>query len=540
MPQTSTAEAWSALQADAEAARGRSILSLYAAEPDRLERLTLEAAGLTLDLSKQSWSRAGVEAGVALARASGVEARRADLFAGAAINASEDRAVLHPALRAPPGGGFRAQGQPVSAEIDQVRGAIKAFADGVQAGTVVGATGKRLRSIVHIGIGGSDLGPRLLWEALKPLAAPIALRFAGNVDGSEIAAALEGLDPAETLVTVVSKTFTTQETMANAEAARAWLRAALGAGGDAHLLAVSANPEAVAAFGVSPDRLFAFRDWVGGRYSVWSAVGLSCAIALGSDVFEAFLEGGAAMDGHFLSAPLERNAPVLLALAQVFNRNGLGRAARAVIPYSQRLRMLPSFLQQLEMESNGKRVSATGRPLALATAPVVFGEPGTNAQHAFFQMLHQGTDVVPLEFIGVARNEEGPAGAHAKLLANLLAQAEALMIGRSEADVRAELAAKGLGPAAIAELAPQRVFPGDRPSSLIVMERLTPHALGALIALYEHKTLVEGVIWGINSFDQWGVELGKTLAGRILPELEGGARAAHDPSTSAWIERLKS
>jgi glucose-6-phosphate isomerase len=535
----SVEQAWSALKADAEAARERSILSLYAAEPDRLERLTLQAAGLTLDLSKQPWSKAGVDAGLALARASGVERKRADLFSGAAINASEGRAVQHPALRAPLGGDFLADGEPVSAEIDQVRGAIKAFADGVNNGAITGATGKRLRNIVHIGIGGSDLGPRLLWEALKPLDAPTTMRFVGNVDGSEIAAALQGLDPAETLVTVVSKTFTTQETMANAQAAREWLRAALGQGGDTHLLAVSANPLAVAAFGVAPQRLFAFRDWVGGRYSVWSAVGLSCAIALGSDVFEAFLAGGAAMDDHFLSAPLERNAPVMLGLAQVFNRNGMGRAARAVIPYSQRLRMLPSFLQQLEMESNGKRVSSGGKPLQHSTSPVVFGEPGANAQHAFFQMLHQGTDVVPLEFIGVARNDEGPQGAHAKLLSNLLAQAEALMIGRSEADVRAELEGRGLAPAAIDALVPQRVFPGNRPSSLIVMDRLTPQTLGALIALYEHKTLVEGAIWGINSFDQWGVELGKALAGRILPELEGGPRAAHDPSTDMWIERLK-
>jgi glucose-6-phosphate isomerase len=536
---SSAAEAWRALHADAQAARGRSILSLYAAEPDRLQRLTVTAAGLILDLSKQPWSLAGLGAGIALARARQVEARRADLFAGAAINASEDRAVLHPALRASPGAAFAAKGEPISGEVDAVRAAIRAFADGVRSGAITGATGKRLRSIVHIGIGGSDLGPRVVWEALKPLDAPIAQRFAANVDGSEIAAALEGLDPAETLVTVVSKTFTTQETMANASAARAWLRAALGEAGDRHLLAVSANPAAVAAFGVSPDRLFAFRDWVGGRYSVWSAVGLSCAIALGAEVFEAFLAGAAAMDRHFLEAPLESSAPVLLALAQVYNRNGLGRAARAVIPYAQRLRLLPAFLQQLEMESNGKRVSADGQLLDLATAPAVFGEPGTNAQHAFFQMLHQGVDVIPVEFIGVAHNDEGPPGAHAKLLSNLLAQAEALMIGRGEAEVRAELAARGLDGAAIDVLAPQRAFPGDRPSSLIVMPALTPEALGALIALYEHKTFVEGVIWGINSFDQWGVELGKALAGRILPELEGGPAQAHDPSTSAWIARLR-
>jgi glucose-6-phosphate isomerase len=380
----------------------------------------------------------------------------------------------------------------------------------------------------------------MMWEALRPLDPQIDLRFAANVDGSDIAAALQGLDPATTLITVVSKTFTTQETMANAQAARAWLRDALGPEGDAHLLAVSANPAAVAAFGVGEARLFAFRDWVGGRYSLWSAVGLSCAIALGAEAFDDFLAGAAAMDAHFLAAPLAQNAPVMLALAQIFNRNGLGRAARAVIPYSQRLRLLPSFLQQLEMESNGKRVTAQGQPVAHATALAVFGEPGTNAQHAFFQMLHQGTDVIPVEFIGMARNGEGPAGAHVKLLSNLLAQAEALMIGRSEAEVRAELADRGLDGAGIDILAPQRAFPGDRPSSLIMMDALTSRALGALIALYEHKTLVEGCIWGVNSFDQWGVELGKALAGRILPEMEGGARQPHDPSTAAWIERLKS
>jgi glucose-6-phosphate isomerase len=535
-----TADAWRALEADAAAAQSRSILSLFDAESGRLEGLTVEAAGLTVDLSKQPWSMAGFVAGVVLARLAGVEQKRTELFSGAAINTSEDRAVLHPALRAAAGADFWAKGEPVSAEVEEVRARIAAFADGVRTGEITGATGKPFTAIVHIGIGGSDLGPRLMWEALKPLQPRIDLRFVANVDGSEVAQALAGLDPATTLVTVVSKTFTTQETMANGRAARDWLRAALGPEGDRHLLAVSANPRAVAEFGVSEDRLFAFRDWVGGRYSLWSAVSLSCAIALGDDEFEGFLQGGAAMDAHFLKTPLERNAPVLLALAQVFNRNGMGRTARAVIPYSQRLRLLPSFLQQLEMESNGKRVAPQGQPAPRATAPVVFGEPGTNAQHAFFQMLHQGSDVVPVEFVGVAKNDEGPPGAHQKLLSNLLAQAEALMIGRSEQDVRAELVAKGLDAAAIAALAPQRAFPGDRPSTLIMLERLTPQALGSLIALYEHKVLVEGCLWEINSFDQWGVELGKALAGRILPELEGGPARRHDPSTEAWIERLKS
>jgi glucose-6-phosphate isomerase len=416
---------------------------------------------------------------------------------------------------------------------------MRAFADGVRSGAVAARDGRPFRALVHIGIGGSDLGPRLVWEALRPLDAPLELRFAANVDGAEIAAALQGLDPRETLVVTVSKTFTTQETLANATAARAWLGAALGEDVGAHLAAVSAAPQTAVAFGVPQDRVFAFRDWVGGRFSVWSAVGLSCAVGLGWEAFQSFLDGAAAMDAHFTQAPLERNAPVLLALTQLLNRNGLGRRARAVVPYAQRLRLLPAFLQQLEMESNGKRVTPDGRPVPRPTAPVVFGDAGTNGQHAFFQLLHQGVDVIPVEFVAAARSGEGPEGAHAKLLANLLAQGEALLIGRTEADVRAELAGRAMAAETIDALAPQRTFPGDRPSSLILMEALTPAALGALLALYEHKTFVEGVLWGINSFDQWGVELGKSLAGRILAEWQGGAAGAHDASTAALLARLR-
>ena len=532
-------EAWAAFDAAAAAEAGVRIAGLFAAEPDRLERLTLEAAGLTLDLSKQGWSAAGLNACLGLARAAGVEAMRARLFAGEAVNVSEGRAVLHPALRAPAGAAFAALGEPVSAAVDAGREAMRRFVDDVAEGRARGATGKPFRAVLHIGIGGSDLGPRLVWEALKPLDEPIALRFAANVDGAEIAAALAGLDPETTLVVVVSKTFTTQETLANARAARAWLAAQVSeAGAGAHFAAVSAAPDRAEAFGVAPERVFGFSDWVGGRFSVWSAVGLSCAIGLGWDRFEAFLQGAAAMDAHFLAAPLERNAPVLMALAQVWNRNGMGRGARAVVPYAQRLRLLPAFLQQLEMESNGKRVGRDGRPVARATAPVVFGDAGTNGQHAFFQLLHQGTEVIPVDFVAVARADEGPLGQQAMLLANVLAQAEALLVGRGEAEVRAELQAAGRDPATIEALAPQRTFPGDRPSTLIVMERLSPETLGALVALYEHKTFVEGVIWGINSFDQWGVELGKQLAARILGEWEDGQPLEHDPSTERWVERL--
>jgi glucose-6-phosphate isomerase len=531
--------AWARLKAAAAAGRAVRLVSLFDAEPDRMERLVLDAGGLHLDFSKQAWTAEGLDAALALAAASGVEVARERMFAGDAVNTSENRAVLHTALRAPEGSSYAVMGKAVSGQVDAMRRRLAAFAEGVRKGDIRGATGDPIRAVLHIGIGGSDLGPRLIWEALKPLGSEIELRFAANVDGSEIAAAVEGLDPRSTLVVVVSKTFTTQETMANAEAARAWLRASMGPAGDAHLVAVSAAPDKAEAFGVPAERVFAFWEWVGGRYSIWSAVGLSCAIGLGWAAFNEMLEGAADMDAHFRTAPLDRNAPVVMALAQVFNRDGLGRPIRAVCPYAQRLRLFPAFLQQLEMESNGKRVRRDGAPVAHGTAAAVFGDAGTNGQHAFYQHLHQGVDVIPVDFVLVARNDEGPAGSHAKLLANGIAQAEALMVGRSEADVRAELEGKGMEPEEIDRLAPQRTFPGDRPSTVVLMDKLSPRALGALIALYEHKTFVEGVIWGINSFDQWGVELGKALASKILPELEAGAKGRHDPSTLALIERLR-
>ena len=530
------AAAWSRLEA---AAPGPRIVELFAAEPDRLSVFTREAAGLRLDLSKQPWTEAAFAAALDLAHASGIEAARARLFAGETVNASEGRAAMHMALRAPAGAAYSAQGVPVMQEVEATRAQMTAFANQVRSGARKGATGKPFRAIVHIGIGGSDLGPRLIWEALRPLDSAIDLRFAANVDPSELAFALAGLDPAETLVVAVSKTFTTQETLTNAQSARAWLRAALGPKADSHLVAVSAAPDKAQAFGVPADQVFAFWDWVGGRYSLWSAVGLSCAVALGPEVFDALLAGGAAMDAHFRDAELTESLPVRLALAHIFNRNILGRPIRAVIPYAQRLRLFPPFLQQLEMESNGKRVTAEGRPVTHATAASVFGDAGTNGQHAFFQALHQGTDVVPVDFVAVAQPREGDPASHTKLLANVIAQAEALMVGRGADEVRAELEAKGASAAETRKLVPQRSFPGDRPSSFILMDRLTPERLGALIVLYEHKVFVEGVLWGINSFDQWGVELGKSLAARVLSELEGGKPGAHDPSTADLIARLK-
>jgi glucose-6-phosphate isomerase len=513
-------QAWTALKAAAEADARRRIVDLFDAEPDRLAHTTVEAADLYVDLSKQPWSSTGLAAALDLARAAKVEEARAAFLGGEAINTSEGRAVLHPALRAPDGANFRKGGEAVSPLVEESRAALKMFADGVESGKIAASDGRPFTAILHIGIGGSDLGPRMVWEALRPLAPRIALKFAANVDPSDIAFATAELDPARTLVVVVSKTFTTQETMANARAARAWLERALGDKAGSHLAAVSTNLEATAAFGIARERVFGFWDWVGGRYSVWSAVGLSLAAALGWDVFQGFLDGAAAMDAHFAATPLERNAPVLLALAHVYNRNGLGRPIRAVVPYAQRLAHFPAFLQQLEMESNGKRVTRDGQPVATATAASVFGDAGTNGQHAFFQLLHQGTDIIPVDFIAVAQPSEGPKAQQAMLLANVLAQAEALMTGADAPE-------------------PHRQFPGDRPSSLILLDALTPQAFGALVALYEHKTFVEGVIWDINSFDQWGVELGKTLAGRILGELTGGEALPHDPSTASLIARLK-
>lgn len=518
---TDLTAAWTALETAARKDGETRIVDHFAAEPDRLERLVVEACGLRLDLSKQPWSKAGLAAALDLAKAAGVEAARDRLFAGEAVNVTENRAALHMALRAPDGAQFKALGKPVSAEVEAVRGRMKAFAEAVRSGEIRGATGRPFETIVHIGIGGSDLGPRLVWKALKRLEPNIGVRFVGNVDPSDLAQAMAGLNAETTLVVVVSKAFTTQETMANATAARGWLHAFLGPDGDANLAAASTNLEACAAFGIPAERVFGFEDWVGGRYSVMSAVGLSCAIALGWDRFSSLQAGAAAMDDHFRSAPLDANAPVLLALAHVFNRNGLGRPVRVVEPYAERLGLLASYLQQLEMESNGKRVTLAGEPVTHATSTAVFGNAGTNDQHAFFQMLHQGTDVIPVDFVAVAQADEGPKPQQAILLANAIAQAEALMTGSANA----------------AE--PHRNFPGDRPSSFILMDRLTPKTLGALIALYEHKVFVEGVLWDIDSFDQWGVELGKTLATAVLGELQGGEAGVHDASTAALIERLK-
>ncbi|MFS0741343.1 glucose-6-phosphate isomerase [Brevundimonas sp. 3P9-tot-E] len=528
--------AWAELEAAARRDADARIQEQFTADPDRLTRLTLDVAGLHIDLSKQSWTQAGLKAALALARACEVEGRRAALFNGEEVNLTEGRAVLHPALRAPDGAAFHALGEPVSAEVEAVRAEMKAYAEALRSGNETGASGRPFKTVLHIGIGGSDLGPRLIWDALRPLDPAIDLRFVANIDPRDMAEALIGLDPETTLVIVVSKSFTTQETLLNAQAAKAWLAAALPAEGMAkHFIGVTAAPDKAAAFGCG--RTFAFRDWVGGRYSLWSAVSLSCVIGLGWDAFLGFLDGAVDLDRHFLEAPLERNAPVMLALAEIYNVDGLHRPARTVAPYAHALRRLPAFLQQLEMESNGKRVRCDGSPVGRQTCPIVFGEAGTNGQHAFFQQIHQGPQVVPSEFIIVASTNQRTL--ESPLWANALAQAQALMQGKTEAQARTELIASGASEDEADRLAPHKTFPGNRPSTAILMERLTPQTLGALIALYEHKTFVEGVLWDINSFDQWGVELGKVLAKALLKDVATGTPSADlDPSTADLLRRL--
>ncbi len=528
-------DAWSRLVSVAMHDREASIVDQFDKDPERLERLTVSAAGLYIDLSKQSWTRAGLLASLNLARARRVEECRDALFGGEAVNTTEGRAVLHPALRASEDKDFSALGVSITEEVQTQRRALKDFATGVRNGTICGATGKPIQAVVHIGIGGSDLGPRVVWEGLRTRFPTFQVRFVANIDPADRQEALAGLDPETTLVIVVSKTFTTLETIANAKAVRTWLEAGLPEGADIarQIVGVTATPEKAEEFGCG--QTFTFSDWVGGRFSLWSPVSLSVAIALGWDVFEQLLQGAEAMDEHFITAPLDRNGPVLMALAQIYNVDGLGRTARSVAPYAYVLRRFPAYLQQLEMESNGKRVTRDGHPIEHATCPVIFGEVGSNGQHAFFQQLHQGPQVVPTEFIVVRQtHDDGP---EQKLWANALAQSRALMVGQSTEAAYAEMLAAGHSEAEAARLAPHKTFPGNRPSTTIVMDRVNPFTLGALIALYEHKTFVEGVIWDVNSFDQWGVELGKAMASSVMSVAAGGADEL-DPSTLELLKRL--
>jgi glucose-6-phosphate isomerase len=515
------------------AASDTTILSLFD-DPGRAEAFSARADGLLFDYSKTHLDAEALAGLIALAETTGVAARREAMFSGAKINETEGRAVLHTALRAP-GGVVEVDGADVMPGVLETRARMEAFARAVRSGEIAGQGGA-YTDVVNIGIGGSDLGPAMATLALAPYHDGPRLHYVSNVDGAHIHDTLQGLDPERTLVIVASKTFTTIETMTNARTARDWMARVVAEPG-AQFAALSSATDKTADFGIDEARVFGFEDWVGGRYSLWGPIGLGLMLAIGPEDFAAFLAGGHAMDTHFRAAPFAENLPVLLALVGIWHNQVCGHATRAVLPYDQRLARLPAYLQQLEMESNGKRVAMDGSDLTEQSGPVVWGEPGTNGQHAFFQLIHQGTRVIPCEFLVAAKGHEPDlAHQHRLLLANCLAQSEALMRGRSLEEARARMAEKGLSGAELDRQARHRVFPGDRPSTTLIYARLTPFVLGQIIALYEHRVFVEGVILGINSFDQWGVELGKELALALEPVLSGAERGEDkDGSTRALV-----
>ena len=512
----------------------RPILSLFDADPNRAARFSAQFDGMLFDYSKTAMDAEIRTALMDLARAADLAGRREAMFTGEKINETEGRAVLHTALRAPDDAVILVDGQDVMPGIRQTRARMEAFADALRAGSITGQGGQ-ITDIVNIGIGGSDLGPAMAVLALAPYHDGPRCHFVSNVDGAHIADTLKGLDPARTLVIVASKTFTTIETMTNAATARDWMAASVADPGAQFVALSSATAKAVD-FGIAESRVFGFEDWVGGRYSLWGPIGLSLMLAVGPLHFRQMLDGAASMDAHFRKAPFEENLPVLLALTGIWHRQICGHASRAVLPYDQRLSRLPAYLQQLEMESNGKRVAMDGSDLTRPSGPVVWGEPGTNGQHAFYQLIHQGTDVVPCEFLIAAQGHEAHlAHQHRLLVANCLAQSEALLRGRSLDEARGLMAAKGLTGVELDRQARHWVFPGNRPSVTLAYDRLTPRRLGQIVALYEHRVFVEGVLLGINSFDQWGVELGKELATALQPLLDGGDASAKDGSTRALI-----
>ena len=531
---------WSALRQASEAVPTMS--AMFTADASRLAKHSVDAAGLVLDASKNRVDDATLAALFALARAADVEARRDAMYAGDRINVTEHRAVLHVALRASRDAKFAADGKDVMGDVHAVLDHMEAFSEQVRAGTWKGHDGRAITDVVHIGIGGSDLGPRFAEAALSSYRHErLAVHFVANVDAHALDDALRRLDAATTLFVIASKTFTTAETMMNARSARDWSLA----GGvpeaelHRHFVAVSTNAKDVAAFGIDTKNMFGFWDWVGGRYSLWSAIGLPIALSCGMARFRELLAGAAAMDEHFRTAPLEANMPVRLALMGILNADVLGARSVCIAPYHQHLELLPAHMQQVEMESNGKSVDLAGAPVASRTVPVIWGQPGTNAQHAYFQCLHQGTEWAPIDFIAVIDPSHAHLDHHRALLANCFAQSEALMRGKTMAEAKAELIAAGTDAAEADRLAPHKTFPGNRPSNTIVLQGLDPHALGALIALYEHKVMVQGAIWDVDSFDQWGVELGKVLAKSIVDELEQNGRGEHDASTTALIDRAR-
>ncbi|MCE3247687.1 MAG: glucose-6-phosphate isomerase [Geminicoccaceae bacterium] len=535
--------AWQALGRHAGAMASVHLRELFANDPERFACLSLRSDDLLLDFSKNRITDETLRLLLDLARQADVAGWRDRMFAGDRINTTEQRAVLHTALRNRSNRPVAVDGKDVMPAVNTVLAQMRDFSGRVREGAWRGHAGQTITDVVNLGIGGSDLGPLMVCEALRPYQrSDLRPHFVSNVDGAHLVHTLEGLDPARTLFVVASKTFTTQETMTNAASARAWLVERLGdeRAVGRHFVAVSTNAQAVAAFGIDPANMFVFWDWVGGRYSLWSAIGLPIALAVGFERFEELLAGGHAMDEHFRSAPLERNLPVILALLGVWYRNFLGAESHAVLPYDQHLHRLPAYLQQADMESNGKSVRRDGIPVDYATGPIIWGEPGTNGQHAFYQLVHQGTALIPADFLAAAESLTPLGDHHDKLLANFFAQPEALAFGKTALQAQAELERERLTGAALAALLPHKVFPGNRPSNAILYRRLDPATLGRLIALYEHKIFIQGVLWNINSFDQWGVELGKQLAKAILPELAHATPiASHDSSTNGLINHLK-
>ncbi len=540
MPSSTRLPAWHALREHHRAARTLSLRELLHGEAPRFETFSFQCGDILFDFSKHLVTEETLNLLVELALQCKLPAWIERLFGGDNINTTENRAALHTALRAQEA--VVLDGRNVVAEVEEMLNRMQRFCEEVWGGKRRGSTGRAFTDVVNIGIGGSDLGPAFVTEALAAHARPRPrVHFVSNVDGLHLAGALKGLAPETTLIIVASKTFTTLETLANARSARAWLAAKLGEGAVAqHFVAVTANPAAAREFGITANAIFEFWSWVGGRFSLWSAVGLPIALATGMDSFHALRRGAREMDEHFRRAPLRGNIPVLAGLLGIWYIDFFGAAAHAVLPYDQRLKRLPEYLQQLEMESNGKHVTHDGAAVDCATAPVIFGAPGTNGQHAFYQLLHQGTQLIPADFIACCRGGDGLAGHHVMLVANYFAQTEALARGKTVVEVEMEMRSQGIPETQIAALLPHRVFAGNRPTTSILLKELDPRALGTLIAFYEHKTFVQGVIWNINAFDQWGVELGKQLADRLLPELEGDTPvSSHDASTNGLINHFK-
>lgn len=535
--------AWQALEAHYAQVKDLHMRALFAQEPDRFERLSIKFGDILFDYSKNRITDETMRLLLNLAEDANLAAQIEAMFSGEKINNTEGRAVLHTALRSQSDSPLMVDGEDVKPEIRRVLAKMRRFSESVRSGEWRGFTGKPITDIVNIGIGGSDLGPKMVCAALKPYGKRgLRVHFVSNVDGTDIAETLKLLNPETALFLIASKTFTTQETMTNAHSARTWF---LARSGDErhiarHFAAMSTNTPAVRAFGIDPENMFEFWDWVGGRYSLWSAIGLSIALFVGMDNFEALLRGAYAADQHFRSAPFAQNIPVLMALLGIWYNNFFGAQSHAILPYEQYLEYFPAYFQQGDMESNGKGVSRTGEALQYSTGPIIWGQPGTNGQHAFYQLIHQGTKLIPCDFLAGVETQNPLGSHHAILLSNFLAQTEALMKGRTTDEARAELSAQGYTGAELELLARAKTFPGNRPTNSILYQKLTPETLGALIALYEHKIFTQGVIWRINSFDQMGVELGKQLAKAILPELEGSAPVhTHDSSTNGLINAIK-